>query len=568
MASAHVLHDGVVHTMVAGAPPAEALAWADGRIVAVGTKSQVVAEVGSDATAMDLAGRCLLPGFIDAHHHFSGAVIDGLAVDCSPAQAPSIDAIVERLTQAAGGAASDQWLVGVGYDELALVEGRHPTRADLDRIETNRPVLLHHYSCHEGVVSSTALAKAGIDRHSPDPPAGVIEHDRQGDPSGRIVETAFSTVAKLAEDSLLNTREDEYLAGLTTYQSRLFQVGITRVCDPLVPAEIEELYRRAVAEGHLQIPVVMLPGSSKGHLAPPWDRLHGTTTGHGPEHLRIGHLKVFLDGATRCALALTLKQAGQTILDGLAQAWRARSLSVVHEAGDMSFHLDPDLRLRSGVRYLSRSESRALTAEACDRGFSVAFHAIGNDAVRQAIDAFAHVGSRHPRTPPPRIEHATILEPALARQAAELGICLVSQPHFLELPAFQAIPIPPGLALLAHRTMLDAGLHVAGSSDAPVTGFDPLAALRCAVTRRCSTGARLQPKEAVTPAEVLAMYTREAAYATGSLAECGTLEPGKRADLVVLNGDPTAAGPGSSLDDLVVERTILGGETVYEIESG
>ena len=226
MASAHVLHDGVVHTMVAGAPPAEALAWADGRIVAVGTKSQVVAEVGSDATNLDLAGRCLLPGFIDAHHHFSGAVIDGLAVDCSPAQAPSIGAIVDRLALAATEGPADQWLVGVGYDELALGEERHPTRADLDRIGTARPVLLHHYSCHEGVLSSAGLRKADIHRHTANPPAGVIEHDRRGEPSGRVVETAFSTVAKLAQDSFLQAQLGEYLTGLQAYQDRLFQVGI------------------------------------------------------------------------------------------------------------------------------------------------------------------------------------------------------------------------------------------------------------------------------------------------------------------------------------------------------
>jgi len=568
MASPCVLTGGVVHTMVAGAEPAQALAWADGRILAVGTDQQVTDEAGQDATVIDLAGRTLLPGFIDAHHHFSGAVIDSVAVDCSAAQAPSIDALIERLRAAAADVPPDQWLVGVGYDELCLADQRHPTRSDLDRIGTSRPVLLHHYSFHEGVLSSAGLAAAGIDRHATPPRAGIIEHDRAGEPNGRVIETAYSGAAKLAQDSFLRAQPDDFLAGLQAYQDQLFRVGITRVCDPLVPAEVETLYRTAHQQKRLQMPIVMLPGSSTGNLCPPWDRLDGAITGEGPEDLRLGHLKVFLDGATRCAISMSLGQLGRSALGALALAWRARSLSVLHEAGDMSFRLGRDLQVRSGVRYLSREQSRDLTTQACDRGFAVAFHAIGNDAVDQAIDAFAHVGSRHGELPPPRIEHATLLDVDLAKRAADLGICVVSQPSFLELPVFQSMPIPPGLRLLGHRTMLDAGIRVAGSSDAPVASFDPLAALRCAVSRRTAEGQEIQPAEAVSPAEVLAMYTREAAYATGSLPVCGTLEPGKRADLVVLNADPcTTHETLDALAALAVERTIVGGETVYDADS-
>jgi predicted amidohydrolase YtcJ len=565
MPSPCVFTGGVVRTMVAGDKPAQALAWADGRILSIGTDQQVAVEAGQNATVIDLGGRTLVPGFIDAHHHVAGTVIDGGAVDCTAAQAPSISAIIERLRAAAGDAPPDQWLVGVGYDELSLAEQRHPTRSDLDGIGTKRPVLLHHYTYHEGVLSSAGLAAAGIDRHTRAPRAGVIEQDRAGEPTGRVIETAFSKAAKLAQDSFLRAHGDAFVAGLEAYQHQLFRVGITRVCDPLVPAEVEALYREAHQQQRLHIPMVLLPGSSTGNLSAPWDRLDGPTTGDGPEELRLGHLKVFLDGATRCAISMTLGQTGRAALKALQLAWQARSLNALHEAGDMSFRLDRDLRVRSGVRYLSREQSRALTAQAYDRGFAVAFHAIGNAAVAQAIDAFAHLGRRHEEMPPPRIEHATLVDVDMAKRAADLGICMVSQPFFLELPVFQNIPVPPGLRLLAHRTMIDAGVRVAGSSDAPVTGFDPLAALGSAVTRRTAAGQLLQPEEAISPAEALAMYTREAAYATDSLAVCGTLEPGKRADLVVLNADPCASeGSPAALAALQVDRTIVGGETVYD----
>jgi predicted amidohydrolase YtcJ len=235
---------------------------------------------------------------------------------------------------------------------------------------------------------------------------------------------------------------------------------------------------------------------------------------------------------------------------------------VLRDTGDLGFHLGPDLALHTGVRCFSIDDGRRIVEAACDAGFSVAIHAIGNGAVEQAIDALGRARAKHRDSPPPRIEHASIIDADAARRAADLGIAVAAQPHFITLPVFDEMPRPPGLRFLAHRTLIDAGVRVGGSSDAPVTAFEPLAAMGSAVTRRTRSGAKLHEEEALSAHEALALYTREAAYIDGSLDIAGTLEPGKRADIVVLSADPCGRGE-DTFADVRVDRTILGGQTVF-----
>lgn len=557
-----VFTNAVVHTMVKGATPAEAVAFQDGKIIAVGADATAIADSREGAVVEDLGGRAVTPGFIDAHQHFIGATLQSLAVDCSIGAAGSIDEVLAALDRAARNLPEGAWLLGVGYDEMSLAENRHPTRAELDAACPHNPVLISHYTWHEGVANSRALKLASFGQSTENPPAGIVERSRRGKLTGRVIETAFSRVDLLAEEDLIERDTTRVLEGMRAYQNRLFAAGITRLSDATVPAKQEHLYRSAVAEGYLRMPVAMMASSSHGHLWPPWDRLGGEPTGHGPEELRVGHFKMFMDGANRCAMELTPQQTAHALAQALATSIRTRSLAALRGTGDLGFKLGRDLRVRSGVRYYEVEEARRLVARACESGFAVAIHAIGNAAVDQAIDALERAREVHPDSPPPRVEHATIITEKAARRAASAGIAVATQPFFVRLPALDELPKPPGLRFLAHRTLIDAGVRVAGSSDAPVTEFSPLDAMRAAVDRRTLSGARLQPEEAVTPHEALAMYTREAAFALGALELCGTLEPGKRADLVVLSEDPCSSR-GGALDRARVERTLLAGEVVY-----
>ena len=225
--------------------------------------------------------------------------------------------------------------------------------------------------------------------------------------------------------------------------------------------------------------------------------------------------------------------------------------------------LGRDLHFHTGLRYYPDDAALLrLTTAAVERGFAIAVHAMGNEAVAQALRLYAAVGSRHTAAVPPRVEHAMLADGAQLRRARDLGAMMVVQPPFLALPSAAGVPAPPGLRLFGFRSMLDAGLQVAGSSDAPVTGFAPLDAFRDARFRRDHEGVPTRPEEAVTGYEALAMYTREAARACGCLTTAGTLAPGKCADLVILSRDPCTATEDELRATRVVE-TVVGGETVW-----
>jgi predicted amidohydrolase YtcJ len=218
-----------------------------------------------------------------------------------------------------------------------------------------------------------------------------------------------------------------------------------------------------------------------------------------------------------------------------------------------------DGRLHAGILYYSGEEASEVVGRAVERGYAVAIHAFGNEAVDQALSALAKVRKTHPDAPPPRIEHAAILDDALIVRAADLGVQIVTQPAFLQPFGAAPAPEPVGLRLLPLRSLADRGVHVASSSDGPMA-YDPLLALRAAVTRQATPRRRIHADEAISPEAWLRMATLEGARAAASLDVAGSIEPGKRADLVVLNQSPLEP---EKLDGLRVDATLLAGELVY-----
>jgi predicted amidohydrolase YtcJ len=546
--------NGVVRTMDALAV-AEAMAIDGDRIAGVGTAAAMRALAGPHAEAIDLGGKTIVPGFVDAHHHLSLAVLYEGAVDCRPTKVTSVSEIVEALRQASERIPAGEWVVGYGYDHWQLAEGRHPTRADLDAACPDHPATVVHYSFHSVVANSRALELAEIGRDTPDPAAGQIVRGRRGEPNGLLIETALSRVEELARKSIAARDGAGFIARLARYEERLFAVGITGVADPMVTPEVERLFREAKRCGSMRMPFVLMPIDEGGYLVPPTQRLDGPPTGEGNDELRIGPLKLVFDGGDACAMCLTAGQAMQASLMTIGQVIATRSLAPVRAAmRGGGLRLGSDLKMRSGLRfYPDDAAALALVERAVERGFTLAIHAMGNDAVDQAIRVLTAVRSRHRDSPPPRIEHATIVDDQLLARASEAGICLVVQPAFVELFEHGGLPPLPGMRVLAHRSMLSHKLSVAASSDAPVMGFAPLDGIRRAVDR----GA-IAPEEAISAEEALAMYTREAARACG-LRDVGTLSAGMRADFVILSDDPCTATSGVSVDE-----TVLGGTTVFE----
>jgi hypothetical protein len=558
-----ILVNADVRTFASSAPSAapsasNAIAWRDGRIVAVGAREVVERVAGVGAEASDVAGATVLPGFVDAHHHPGIVALYGGLLRLAPSTVTDVAGLQRAIAGASAELEPGRWLVATDWDEALLAERRAPTRQELDDAVPDRPAFLLHYSCHRAVANSRALELAGIGRDTPEPSGGEICRGRDGLPDGLLLERGMSRVEALARASLIAGDAEGFLARLARHYRALAAAGITRVVDCTVPADLAELYREAARRGLVLVPTVMMPVSTTGYLEAPWDVLDGPVTGAQDGPLSVGPIKLVLDGAPACAMCLGWWQAAGATVRAWALAARRGSLDPMRAA--MSLKPRLGRAIRTGIRIYAREEARDLVRAAADRGFAVAAHAIGNEAVETALGAFEAAGPGLARAGAPRIEHATFLSRALVARIADAGAAVVTQPHFVTLPAFASAATIPGLGQLPLRWLLDAKVKVAGSSDYPVAGFDPLDGIRAAVHRRTSRGEAHEPDQRVELHEAIAMYTRTAAEVCGWLDRSGTLEVGKRADLVVLD---RALRGASDLEGARVRETVIGGVSVH-----
>lgn len=533
-----------------------AIAFEGGRVRALGDEAEALATTCDDV--WDLDGRTLLPGFIDPHQHPCVVALYGGLVRLGPPDVSDIPSLQRVLEARARELAPGEWLLAMEWDELLLVERRPPTRAELDAAVPDHPLFALHYSCHRALANARALELAGIDRHTPDPTGGVIARGAGGVPSGLLIERGMSRVESLARANLVARDPDGFLERLARHHRELVAAGITRVVDATVPADLVTLYREAEQRGLLTVPTVMMPVSSRGYLEPPWEALEGPVTGEMNGHLGVGPVKLIFDGAPACAMCLGWLDTGRFVLNALVKSLGQRSADALR-------YLAPDApklgkKIRTGIRIHDPNEARDLVRTAAERGFSVAIHAIGNDAVELALACYRDVGADLTRAGVPRLEHAIFVDQVLARRIADQGVAVVAQPGFLRLPAFTSAPSVPGLRNTALRWLLDAGVLVAGSSDYPVAGFDPLLAMHTAVTRLTARGRAHEPDQAISLDEALMFYTRSAARAASSERECGSLELGKRADAVILDGNLSTA---DDLTRLRVAATFIGGKLVH-----
>ena len=531
---------------------ASAVAFRDGEILAVGGRDEVLAAAG-DAEVLDAGGATVLPGFVDAHHHVSLSVLYGGLPRLLPPRVTDVASLQTALARASRELPEGRWLVAMDWDEAQLDERRPPTRAELDEAVSDRPVFALHYTCHRALANSRALELAGIDRHTPDPSGGVIARGRGGVPNGLLVERGMSRVEALARPDLAANDVEGFLERIAAHYRRLVEKGITRVCDTAVPIDLLPLYREAVARGHVLVPTHACPVSANGYLEAPWDVLEATEL-DGAGMVQIGPVKLVLDGAPGCSMCLRWGQSLGVMAKTVALAVRTGSLDPVRT----SLSVEPryGTRVRTGIAIYRRDEATEIVRAVCSRGFGVAAHAIGNEAVETVLDAYQAAGPRLGAAGVPRIEHGAYLDRELVRRIAGGGYAVVCQPSMLGLHVYASAVSIPGLPFKPLRWLLDAGARVAFSSDYPVTDFDPLTSIRLACTRTNARGVVVDPDQRIGVDEAVRAHTRGAAEACGALDRCGTLEPGKRADLVVIDGEVGDAGAR-------VRTTIAGGRVVY-----
>ncbi len=528
MPTPRLFYNGTIHTLDPNIPTASVL-FSDeyGQIRFCGS----IAELGTVAPStkrVDLGGRTLIPGFNDAHVHvWKLGLLLTIQVDARGAAAPSIDAIIARFRERAESVPAGTWLLGRGYNEAALPERRHPTAADLDLAAPDHPIALTRTCGHMIVANTLALKLANITAETPDPPGGVIVRDESGNPTGLLQETAMGLITRVIPD-LSDEAMGAAIRAATYHQLRL---GITSATDPLLMPHHLSVYRE-LDEGHdLAVRINGLPirRPDGGTETLPLPEKHLS------EMLRVDTVKFFADGGlsgATAAISTPFKVTGT-----------------------------------NGVLRFQDEELFELMLEAHVNGFRIATHAIGDVALEQVISTYEKLYAAHPSELRHRIEHLALPSANHLRRCKAMNVIAVPQTVFL--PALgntyrRYLPDEFFPRCYPVRSMLDAGLTVALSSDAPVVPDDnPLLGMKAALDRLDSFGEPIAPEQAITPYEALYAYTMGGAIASGDADNRGSLTPGKWADLAVLSADPLTTLP-EELTSITVDETYVGGMLVYE----
>ncbi len=528
-----VLTNGHVVTMDPARPRATAVALRDGRIVAVGDDDGIRALRASGAEWLDLDGRTLTPGLIDAHVHFQWFSLSRRQIDLF--EVPSLGEAVARVAaRAAVASAEDAWLVGRGWTQELWPGRRFPTAADLDAVTGRLPVLLHHKSGHAAWVNSAALRRAGITATTADPPGGQIGRDAAGAPSGVLFEDAIDLVARCVPAPTPATVAEAMREAIPA----CWAVGLVGLHDfdgSTSFAALQALHR----DGELGLRVVK--NIRAAYLRQALEL--GLRSGFGDDWLRIGGIKIFADGALGPRTALMIQP----------------------------YEGEPANR---GIAVTDREEMRDLVSRASAGGWSLTIHAIGDRANHDVLDVYAAVRADEaargvrPAHRRHRIEHVQVLHPADRRRLAELDVIASMQPTHATSDMEMADRYWGERARYSYawRTLLESGATLVFGSDCPIEPIDPLLGIYAAVTRRRPDGSHAPdgwyPEERLTLAETLRAFTWAAAYTSGQEARAGRVAPGYLADLTIFDRDIFAAEP-AELREAGIAGTIVDGVFRY-----
>ena len=537
--AALLLVNARVLTLDPALPQADSVALAGDTVLAVGCNADLKKFRNSRTAVIDCRGHTLIPGLNDAHCHLLATAAALTALDCGPPAILSLSDLQQAIRRRAGETPPGQWLRGYGLEPSALAEGRYPTRWELDAVAPQHPVRLEHSSGHAAVLNSYALALAGIDAATPDPPEGIIRRDETtGEPDGVLLE-----MPSWLRNKLGNTRSPaELAAGVSKLSQKLLRYGITSVQDagPHNGLASCQTFQSLTQAGHFQPRITLLVGvANLEQFAPA-----GLAWASGDDRLRLGHAKIMLT-------------------------------------------------LTTGALHPGPAELAELVSAAHNLGFPVAVHAVEQAAVAAvaALPAMSHPLPINPimgipaaarSIPRNRLEHCAEGPPELLAKLRRQGVTVVTQPGFIYWrgESYRERVSPELLSHLYPITALaQAGIPLAFGSDAPVIDPSPWPALYSAITGRTAAGRPLVegqaasqplfedksagPNPGLTLTQALRAYTHGGAWAEGMETRKGIIRPGMLADLALVDTDLTRVD-AATLKDTQARLTLLGGEVVWD----
>jgi len=524
---------GRIYTNDPAEPWAEAMAIADGKISCIGKIDHVLLDCGGGqegAETVQLKGQFVMPGFNDAHVHLGGAAADLLAVPLTGV--PSVEELQKRVADAVAHHKEGEWITGGGWDHTLWPDKRFPNRQQLDAVAPKNPVILTHVSGHVAVANSLALQHAEIDKYTPNPPGGEIEHDSLGEPTGMLKEYAAMSLVNVR---IPDPAPEQRRRGIELVLQNVARNGITSVQD-FSDWEDFKMYKQLKDEDKLTVRITeWLP------FLTPLNDLQNMRAQGGTKDpwLKTGALKAFTDGAMGSRTAAMLEPYS-------------------------------DDATTSGILTIDPEKLREMAIARDKAGFQLNFHAIGDRANRVALDVFEAVAKANgPRDRRDRIEHAQLVAPEDFPRFAKLNVIASMQPSHQTTDmrwAEDRVGRDRIKGAYAWATMLKNGVRLAFGTDYDVEPISPFRGLYACVTRERPEGGPKngwEPQEKITLEDCIRAYTSGSAYAQFEEGKKGELKAGEYADFIILSNDLTKVSP-SQYSNTNVLRTVIGGRTVYQ----
>ncbi len=564
-----VLINGNVITVDADFSIAEAIAVRNGRILAVGNNQQIRGLIDNQTEQIDLSGRTVLPGIIDAHLHLAiwSTTRPPLSLNLSYPNVKSISDVVGLVREKAAELPQGEWIRGYGWDESYFSEwirdhNRHPTRWDLDAVSPEHPVALSDFTGgHVFWVNSKALELAGIRKDTPDPAGGdIIRDPDSGEPTGLLNEFGAT---RLIMKMLPRWTRDQWRAGFLASFEELNRLGITSITEPgigpntflgggEIPNDLISLYNALYQEGLLSVRVSLLLGFADW-LTPGLLSLDGmkeyldfvgTSTGFGNEWLKVAGMKLGSDSMP---------------LNKTSWMWE-------EYVGGGNGHL-----LAKGSNNDERyNELINMINYASKRRFQLGVHSTGDRAIDAVVDGFVKALEEDPWDARHYVIHADFATPGCAKRMAKYGIGVAAQSLIKQqISDLEEEIVGPERAAYEWplKTLMNAGVHVANSSDAPVIYPNWKVGIEAAVTRESKASGKVSgPEECLTREEAIRSYTMEGAWLDHSEHVKGSIEPGKIADLCVLDQDILSVNV-HDISGIETVMTMVGGKVVYQAET-
>ena len=523
----YVILNGRIFTSDSNQPSAEAFAVKNDRFIAVGSTDYINRLASRGTEIIDAEGMFIVPGFIDAHSHPSGAGVNELVQ--VNADRRSVVEIKEAIAERARNTPRGQWVRAFKYDDTKLDEGRPINRFDLDDAAPENPVEVRHRGGHTGVYNSMALGLAGVNAETPDPPDGRFYRDENGVLTGLVAEKARDVFRDLIPS---DSSRQERANGIKLISELMTASGLTSVHQTGGNRQDMIAYQDARAEGGLRFRMYLFP---RGQLF--FDLVNsGVRTGFGDEVFRIGAVKFGADGSA---------------------SERTMAMSTPFEGRPNDY----------GILTMDQQEIHEAVENAHRNDFQIGIHANGDVAIDMVLNAYERVQALWPRPDPRhRLEHCSLVNPGLLRRIKATGS--IPTPFYTYVHYHGNKWVYYGEEkmkwMFAHKSFLDYGIPVAPASDYTPGPYEPLMGIQSMVTRKDWMGRVWGANQRVTVDEALRICTINGAYASFEENIKGSITPGKLADFVILAEAPHDVDP-DQIKNIEIVRTVVGGQTMFGV---